>query len=84
MAARESEKIILIVVVAIVIILVFGAFSMMGMMSGYGWGGMGPGMMGWRAIGYGWWMPVVGIVFLIVLIAGLYLVFSAYRKPETR
>jgi putative membrane protein len=92
MATRESEKIILIVVVAFVIILVVGTFSMMAMMSGYGYGGYGwdgmgpgfmsPGMMGWGGIGYGWWMPIVGVVFLIVVIVGLYLVFSGYRKPE--
>ena len=85
-------RIILLVVIAAVIILAVGTISMMAMMGGYGWAGcgwngmgsgmMGPGMMGWGGIGYGWWMPLVGVVFLVVLIVGLYLVFSAYRRPE--
>ena len=89
---RESERIILLVVIAAVIILAVGTISMMAMMGGYGWAGcgwngmgsgmMGPGMMGWGGIGYGWWMPLVGVIFLVVLIVGLYLVFSADRRPE--
>ena len=85
-------RIILLVVIAAVIILAVGTISMMAMMGGYGWAGcdwngmgsgmMGPGMMGWGGIGYGWWMPLVGVIFLVVLIVGLYLVFSAYRRPE--
>jgi len=39
---------------------------------------MGSGMMGWS--GYGWWMPIGGLIFLILLIVGLYLVFSSYHK----
>jgi len=90
--SRDSERIILLVVIAAVIILAVGTISMMAMMGGYGWAGcdwngmgsgmMGPGMMGWGGIGYGWWMPLVGVIFLVVLIVGLYLVFSAYRRPE--
>ena len=79
MAGRDSDKIILILLVAIVVIVVVGAFSMIGMMRGYGWGGMmGPGMMG-RS---GWWMPGAGITFLLLLIVGLYLVLGGYHKPE--
>jgi putative membrane protein len=88
MAGRESEKIILILLVAIVVIVVVGVFSMITMMGGYGWGSMmgggmmGPGMMGWDGIGYGWWMPLGGLIFLILLIVGLYLLFSAYHRSE--
>jgi len=83
MAGRDSGKLILILLVAIVVIVIVGAFSMIGMMGGYGWGGMmGPGMMGWGGMGYGWWMPWGGLIFLILLIVGLYLVFSGYHKPE--
>src|SRR5512136_280668 len=83
MAGRDSEKIILILLVAIVVIVVVGAFSMIGMMGGYGWGGMmGPGMMSRSGIGYGWWMPAGGLIFLILLIVGLYLVFGGYQKTE--
>ena len=78
MAVRESETIILILLVAIVVILVVGAFSMVGMMRGCGM----IGMMGWSGMGYGWWMPLGGVAFLIILIVGLYLLFSAYHKPE--
>jgi len=78
MAGRESEKVILILLVAIVVILVVGAFSMIGMMGGYGM----MGMMGWSRMGYGWWMPLGGAAFLIILIVGLYILLSAYHKPE--
>jgi putative membrane protein len=80
MAGRDSGKLILILLVAIVVIVVVGAFSMVGMMGGYGWGGMmGPGMMGQSGIG--WWMPVSGLIFLILLIVGWYPVFGGYHKP---
>jgi len=84
MAGKESEKTILILLVAIVITIVVGAFSMVGMMGWYGGGRgmMGGGMMNWGGLGYGWWMPLGGAAFLTILIVGLYLLFSAYHKPE--
>ena len=84
MYGKFSEKILLILLVAVVIVVVVGVFSMMTMMGGYGggYGMMGSGMMGWIGRGHGWWMPLGGLIFLIVLIAGVYLVFSASRKPE--
>ena len=81
MYGKLSEKILLILLVAVVIVVVVGVFSMMGGNWG-GYGMMEPGMMGWIGRGHGWWMPLGGLIFLIVLIAGLYLVFSASRKPE--
>jgi putative membrane protein len=45
-------------------------------------GMMGRGMMNGSGLGYGWWMPLGGAVFLTILIVGLYLLFSAYHKPE--
>ena len=83
MTGKEREKIILILLVAIVVIIVVGAFSMVGMMGWYdGHGMMGGGMMNWGGLGYGWWMPLGGASFLTILIVGLYLLFSAYHKPE--
>jgi putative membrane protein len=83
MAGKESEKTTLILLVAIVVIIVVGAFSMVGMMGWYGGRGMmGRGMMNGSGLGYGWWMPLGGVVFLTILIVGLYLLFSAYHKPE--
>jgi len=83
MAGKESEKIILMLLAAIVVIIVVGAFSMVGMMGWYGGRGMmGGGMMNGGGLGYGWWMPLGGVAFLTILIVGLYLLFSAYHKPE--
>ena len=83
MAGKESEKIILMLLAAIVVIIVVGAFSMVGMMGWYGGRGMmSGGMMNWRGLAYGWWMPLGGVAFLTILIVGLYLLFSAYHKPE--
>jgi len=82
MAGRDSEKIILILLVAVVILVGAGVFSMIAMMRGY-WGAygiMGGGMMGW--MGNGSWMSLWGLVFLIILIAGLYLIFSGSGKPQ--
>jgi len=84
MAGRESEKIILILLVTVVMVVVVGGFYMMTMMSGY-WAGnsmMGSGMMGQTGMHYGWWMPLGGLIFLVILIAGLYFVFSASKKSE--
>jgi putative membrane protein len=84
MAGRESEKIILILLVTIVMVVVVGGFYMMAMMGEY-WGGygmMGPGMMGQTGMHYGWWMPLGSLIFLVMLIAGLYLVFSGSKKSE--
>ncbi|MCW3975344.1 MAG: SHOCT domain-containing protein [Candidatus Bathyarchaeota archaeon] len=85
MTERESEKIVLILVLAVVIIIVVGAFSMMTMMGGYGWGGMmgggmmGPGMMGWGGMGFAWiWIAI----FLIVLIVGAYLVITSFKREK--
>ena len=83
MAGKESEKTILILLVAIVITIVVGAFSMVGMIGWYGGRGMmGGAMMNEGGLGYGWWMPLGGAAFLTILIVGLYLLFSAYHKPE--
>jgi putative membrane protein len=84
MAGRESEKIILILLVTVVMVVVVGGFYMMTMISEYwrGYDTMAPRMMGWTGMGYRWWMPLGSLIFLVVLIAGLYLVFSASRKPE--
>ena len=83
MAGKESEKTILVLLVAIVAAIVVGAFSMVGMMGWYGGRGMmGGAMMNGCGLGYGWWMPLGGAAFLTILIVGLYLLFSAYHKPE--
>lgn len=45
---------------------------------------MGPQMMEWTGMGYGWWMPLGGVIFLVILIVGLYLVFTGSRTERPR
>ena len=86
MAGRENEKIILIIV-AVVAVIVLGVFFFM--MGGYGWGGMmggtaGPGMMGWRGMGFGWMLigPVFAVLFIVLIVYGVYYIFSGRGVSE--
>ncbi len=84
MAGRGVERIVLVVAVVIVVLFIVGGFSMMAGYwgGGYGWGGMmGRGMMGQSGMGYGRWI-VGGLIFLIILAAGLYLILSSGETRE--
>ncbi len=76
----------MIIAAVIVVLFIVGGFSMMTMMGGYwgggyGWGGMmGRGMMGESGMGYAWWMPLGGFIFLVIFGAGLYLILSGSGK----
>jgi putative membrane protein len=78
----EGERAVLIAVVAVVVIVVVAAFSMVTMMGGYGWRGMmGSGMMPFGGMGFGW--PILwASVFVIILLVGLYFVFTGFRREE--
>ena len=67
------------VVVAILIIvpLIFGLF---GGWQGYGYGMMGPGMMG--GYGWGWFMPIIMIVFWGLVIWGIVALVRGVASPS--
>ncbi|MEM2895995.1 MAG: SHOCT domain-containing protein [Candidatus Bathyarchaeia archaeon] len=86
MDEKEIGKILLIAIVVIIVIVAIGAFF--SMMGGYGWSGMmGPGMMGWSWMPFGWISMLIGtivaLLFIWLIIYGLYYILSGRgRAPE--
>ena len=81
--SRNAWAIGIVIALVLVLLLVAGLFASSGRGGGYGWGMMGPGMMG------GWWGmpflgPIVGMVLVLLIIGGVVWFAQSLSRGESR